>query len=170
MAAIAGVAPGRALDLACGAGRHALYLAQAGWSVKAVDSSPAGIGILREHAAALGLVVDTRIADLETGEFVLEENAYDLIVDCNYLQRDLFSRMRAAVRPSGRVVAMIQMVDDSPGLAPMNPAYLFRPGELRGFFRGWEILHDTEMRPKPNSRMVAELIAQRAGTIGPGAR
>ena len=167
MAAIAGVTPGRALDLACGAGRHALYLAKAGWSVTAVDSSPVGIGILRERAAAAGVVVDTRIADLETGEFALEENAYDLICDCNYLQRDLFPRIRAAVRPGGRVMAMIQMVDESPDVAPMNPAYLLRPGELREYFAGWRILHDAEIRPKPKSRMVAELIAQRRAGLRP---
>jgi len=161
ISAVAGIAPGRALDLACGAGRHALYLAQAGWSVTAVDSSAVGIGILRDRADAAGVAIDTRIADLETGEFLLEENAYDLICDCNYLQRDLFPRMRAAVRPGGRVVVMLQMVDDSPDVAPMNPAYLARPGELREFFNGWEILHDTETRPKPESRMVAELIARR---------
>jgi SAM-dependent methyltransferase len=119
-----------------------------------------GIGILRERAAASGVVVDARIADLETGEFALQENAYDLICDCNYLQRDLFPRMRAAVRPGGRVVAMIQMVDNSPEVTPMNPAYLLRRGELRAFFPGWRILHDAERRPGPSSRMVAELIAQ----------
>ena len=127
----------------------------------AVDSSPAGIGILRERVSASGLVIDTRIADLEADEFVLEENTYDLIVDCNYLQRDLFPRIRAAVRPGGRVVAMIQMVDDSPDVAPMNPNYLLRHGELREIFKGWEVLHDAERRPKPRGRMVAELIAQR---------
>ena len=126
----------------------------------AVDRSPAGIAILHERASASGLVIDTRIADLEAGEFVLEGNTYDLIVDCNYLRRDLFPRIRAAVRPGGRVVAMIQMVDDSPDVAPMNPNYLLRNGELREFFAGWEILHDAERRPRPKSRMVAELIAQ----------
>ncbi len=161
VSAVAGIAPGHALDLACGAGRHALYLARGGWNVTAVDSSPVGIGILRERAAAAGVVIDARIADLETGEFVLEENTYDLICDCNYLLRDLFPRMRAAVRPGGRVVVILQMVDDSPDVAPMNPAYLARPGELREFFKGWDILHDAEIRPKPGSRMVAELIARK---------
>ncbi len=137
-----------------------MYLAQAGWSVTAVDSSPVSIGILRERAAASGMVIDSHIADLEAGEFVFEENAYDLICDCNYLQRDLFPLMRAAVRPEGRVVVILQMVDDSPDVAPMNPAYLVRSGELREFFNGWGILHDAEIRPKPNSRKVAELIAQ----------
>jgi tellurite methyltransferase len=121
---------------------------------------------LCERAAASGVVIDFRIADLEAGEFALEENAYDLIVDCNYLQRDLFPRMRAAIRPGGRVVAMLQMVEEAPYVAPMNPAYLLQPGELRAFFAGWQILHDAEVRPKPRGRMVAELIAQRC--LSPG--
>src|SRR5689334_10503914 len=81
-------APGRALDLACGAGRNAIYLARLGWRVTAVDSSPAAIARLRERAE--GLPVESRVADLERGEFPIEPHGYDLICDFYYLQRSLF--------------------------------------------------------------------------------
>src|SRR5579872_6189035 len=79
--------PGRALDLACGTGRNALWLAQHGWSVTAVDGSPAAIEILRERAS--GLPVATKVADLEDPGFAIEPASYDLIAICYFLERKL---------------------------------------------------------------------------------
>src|SRR5579872_6842712 len=59
--------PGQALDLACGPGRHARYLARLGWNVTAVDSSSTAIALLR--APSPGLAIDARLADLERCEF-----------------------------------------------------------------------------------------------------
>jgi len=53
-------APGRALDLACGTGRNALWLAERGWTVTAVDGAPTAIEILRRRAHDRGLTVDAR--------------------------------------------------------------------------------------------------------------
>src|SRR6266850_6468370 len=61
--------PGKALDLACGAGRNALWLAEQGWSVTAVDGAPAAIEIVRKKASERGLTVDARVADLEKREY-----------------------------------------------------------------------------------------------------
>src|ERR1022692_1476851 len=69
--------PGRVLDLACGTGRNALWLAQQGWNVAAVDGSAAGIEILRARAAELGLLMDARVADLEKGEFTIEPASWE---------------------------------------------------------------------------------------------
>src|SRR6516165_9985768 len=68
--------PGRALDLASGPGRNALYLASLGWSVMAVDCSAAAVRILRERAATSRLSIDTRVANLEAGSFRIEPGAY----------------------------------------------------------------------------------------------
>lgn len=160
------LAPGRALDMACGAGRHALYLALHGWQVTAVDASRVGIEMTREHARERGVHVDAHVADLERGEFVFAENAYDLVCVFYYLQRDLFPQLRASVRPGGKLVAAIHMVDDAPGIKPMNPDFLLQPGELRGFFRGWAIEHDHETQlhdddPGEHTRRTAKLIARK---------
>lgn len=138
------LATGRALDVACGAGRHAIFLAEHGWQVTAVDASRVGIKLTNERAHERGVNVDARVADLEQGEFVIEPEAYDLICVCYYLQRDLFPQIRAGVRDGGTVIAAIHMVDEAPHVKPMNPAFLLQPGELRAEFRGWEILHDYE--------------------------
>src|SRR6202051_3454561 len=63
------LAPGKALDLACGAGRNALWLAQHGWEVTAVDGALAAIEILQSRALERGLKITTVVADLEKNEF-----------------------------------------------------------------------------------------------------
>lgn len=160
------LAPGSALDIACGAGRHALYLAGRGWQVTCVDASRVGIELTKERARVRHLSLKTYVADLERGEFKPAENAYDLVCDFYYLQRDLFPRLRAAVRPGGLFVAAIHMVDTSPDVRPMNPDFLLEPGELRAVFDDWQIehyhetpLHDRD--PGEHTRRTAEIIAKK---------
>ena len=149
--------PGRALDVACGVGRHAIWLAEHGWNVTGVDSSRVALGILQERAREKNVRVETTLADLEKHESVFEPEGYDLIVVCRYLQRDLFPSIRVATRAGGVVIAIIGLVEND---SKMNPAYLLNPGELRREFEGWELLHDFE--GKRNGPAVAEIIARRA--------
>ena len=157
------VEPGQALDLACGAGRHALWLAEHGWMVTAVDSSRIAIDFLQEQCRARGVAVQSVVADLENHEFAIAPESYDLIVVCNYLQRDLFPSIRAGTRIGGYVITIIAMVDDDPRVRPMNREYLLNPGDLRAEFAGWRFLHDFEGKPagNPSRRATAEVIAQR---------
>ena len=142
--------PGRALDLACGAGRNAIYLARLGWQVTAVDASRAAIARLLEDAK--GLAVDARIADLERGEFTIEPHAYDLICDFHYLHRELFPDIREGVRPGGVVVAAIHL----------DGSFAVRPGELREEFAGWKILYYSEAAEEDSGRPSARIVARRA--------
>src|SRR6476661_3068686 len=95
--------PGRALDLACGTGRHALWLAEHGWNVTAVDGSPKAIEILRRRAADLR--IETQIADLENPAFTIAPASYDLIAICYYLERKLFEPAKRALLPGGILIA-----------------------------------------------------------------
>jgi tellurite methyltransferase len=142
---------GRALDLACGAGRNAIYLAQLGWRVTAVDASPAAIRALREKAPA----VDARIANLEAGGFTIEPDTYDLICDFFYLQRDLFPAIRAGVRPGGMFAGAIHLADG-------ERRFALNPGELRDEFAGWKILYYSEAGEPGKDRRAARIIARRA--------
>ncbi|MGH9720743.1 MAG: class I SAM-dependent methyltransferase [Bryobacteraceae bacterium] len=155
--------PGRALDLACGPGRHALLLASLGWDVTAVDSSQVALEMLKERAASQGLSVDARLADLEAGEFTIEPAGYDIICDCFFLHRELFDPIRAGIRPGGLVAAAFPMVGGPPGASPMNPNYLLHPGELRALLDGLTLLHYFEGREdgSTHARPVAEAIAQK---------
>jgi SAM-dependent methyltransferase len=162
-----GQPPGRALDLACGPGRNAIFLAQRGWRVTAVDSSVAAIEILTRRVRALRLPIEARVADLEKGEFEIEPGAYDLICDFYYLERSLFPAIRAGARSGGHVIAAIHMNDPSPGIPPMNPAFLLDPGELRREFAGWKIIHYQEGVPSDSAhhRKSAEIVAERPGSF-----
>jgi tellurite methyltransferase len=152
------LAPGSALDLACGPGRNALYLAERGWRVTAVDGSSTAIELLRASNPS----IDARVADLEADKFEVPANFYELVLACYYLQRSLIRVMQSAVRPGGLLIAMVHVADaDQPQEAPAR-AY---PGELLAFFEGWRILHYREGEPEePGHRhAVAELVAQPPG-------
>jgi SAM-dependent methyltransferase len=162
---VSSLKPGRALDVACGPGRHAIWLAERGWTVTAVDLSRVAIDILQQRARVKGVEIDSLVADLEKYEFTIEPESYDLIVVCNYLQRDLFPAIRKGTRVGGIVIAIIAMVDDDPQVRPMNPAYLLNPGELRAQFARWNVIHDFEGKPaEDSSRATAQIAARRTDT------
>jgi tellurite methyltransferase len=154
--------PGTALDLACGTGRHAIFLAANDWRVTAVDNSRVGIEIAKERAAETGVEIDFRVADLEKGEFKLEENAYDLICDFYYLQRELFAEMKKALKTGGIIVSTIHIYGENEEAG----RFLLREGELREFFDDFEILHYhetpmTDTDAGEHHRRTAEIIARK---------
>ncbi len=133
--------PGLALDLACGPGRHALYLAERGWRVTAVDGSPFAIENLLERARAKKLDIDARVADLERGEFEIPPDTFDLLVVFRYWQRDLIPAIQRGVRPEGIVIVVALLAGpDQPSGSPTRAL----PGEFLGVFPAWEILRSVE--------------------------
>lgn len=154
---------GRALDVASGAGRHAIWLAERGWDVTAVDASRAAIDILQQRAEQKAVTIQTVVADLERAEFTIQPDSYDLIIVCNYLQRDLFPAIRSGVRAGGAAICILAMTDNDPGVKPMNPRFLVGPRELRREFSRWRILHHFEGKPSGVTprRATAEIVAVR---------
>ena len=96
-----GLPPGRALDLACGEGRNAVWLAEQGWQVTGVDFSDVGLAKARELASARGVEADFVQADLL--DFRPERRAYDLVL-LFYLQLPA-RRRRGIVRAAAEAVA-----------------------------------------------------------------
>lgn len=139
------VAPGRALDLACGTGRNALWLARNGWDVVAIDGSVEAIRILREGAA--GLPIDARVVDLECQPLAFSDASFDLVAIIHFLHRPLFAEVRRLVTTGGLFVAETRT-------RGINPAYCVAPGELARTFADWEIVHSRE-------NDVAEFVARR---------
>ncbi|HKY30954.1 MAG TPA: rhodanese-like domain-containing protein [Candidatus Polarisedimenticolia bacterium] len=122
---------GRALDLACGRGRHALLLAAAGMSVRAVDRDQAAVAYLADVAARLRLDVRAEVLDLETEPPPeLGREAYDLVLGVHYLHRPLFPALVAALRSGGVLLYETFTVDQAPLGHPRNPAFLLQHGEL----------------------------------------
>jgi tellurite methyltransferase len=159
--------PGKALDLACGTGRNALWLAEHGWRVTAVDGASSAIRILRDRACHQHLEIDTGVANLERHEFEIAPAAWDLITICYYLQRNLFAPAKRGVAPGGILLAIVHTT--APGEEPTSNR--LRPGELKNYFDGWQILHYYEGSPSDaaHKRPVAEIAARKSGIPRPRA-
>jgi SAM-dependent methyltransferase len=93
---------GMALDLAAGLGRHALWLANRGWQVSAVDVSEVAIGKLGQAAGQLNVKINLFAVD--AGEYDLEPAGFDLIVLFYHLDRGLFPKIVSALNPGGLFV------------------------------------------------------------------
>ncbi len=146
----------RALDLACGAGANAVWLAENGWDVTAVDRSPAAIELLNTSASERGIDVTTVVADLETHEFDIERGAWDLILMCRYLQRDLFKPAALGLAPGGALIVIALLAEAG------EHRFRVQPGELSAYFAnlsGINILYQREGATREHR--VAEIAVQR---------
>lgn len=129
---------GRALDLACGKGRNAVYLATRGFQVTAIDISPVALAEGRTRAGQRSVAIDWRQGDLE--RIGLAGDTYDLIVKINYLQRTLFPRIKRAVKKGGCVVCDTYLIDQKEVGHPSNPEFLLAHNELLEIFRDFRVL------------------------------
>lgn len=156
---------GRVLDVAMGAGRHALYMASRGYEVTGIDISPVAVARCREEAARLGVRVNAVCWDLASWEW--PKAAYDIVLNFYFLQRDICPRLAAALRPGGALVFETFTTDQRRyGWGPANDEFLLRPGELRTLFPGLEELLYREVVTEESDRgpkAVAGLVARKAG-------
>jgi SAM-dependent methyltransferase len=157
-------ASGQALDVAMGTGRNALYLASLGHEVTGIDVSGVAVERCREEAARRGLSVEAVQADL--GSYRLPSEAYDVIIDFYYLQRELAPALVAALRPGGVLVFESFTTEQRRfGWGPVQDDFLLRPGELRTLFAGLEELVYREGLVESQSgrgtKAVASLVARK---------
>ena len=145
----------RALDIACGAGRNALWLAEAGFRVDAVDIADAGLERARAEADARGLHVGWRCLDLDDG-LPPELEGYDLIIVVRFLARELLPVLPARLRPGGHLLCEIHLQTDAPVVGPTGAAFRVAPGELVRLLPGLEVLELDEGRfDDPDGQQVA---------------
>lgn len=153
---------GHALDLACGAGRNALFLARRGLDVTAVDLSGEALGILRRRSREIGLGVHLVQADLE--RFPLPRERFDVVVSTRFLLRDLFRPIRRTLKPGGLLVFETYNLDELEILGgDLRREYVLERGELRRAFSGMEILLYEEgiFQEPEGERGLARLIARK---------
>ena len=151
-------ASGRALDVACGRGRHALWLAREGFHTTAIDRDARVVAAVNARARADRLPLVAAAMDLETGLVTLG-TAYDVVVVVHYLHRPLFPAILAAIRPGGVLVYETFTRAQAARGRPTNPAFLLEPGELRRLVAGLEVLDARE--GDFDGRMVASVVAAR---------
>lgn len=131
--------PGLVLDVACGAGRNALFLARLGFTVIAVDVSWEGLRRLAARARAGRLPVHLVHADLE--RFVLPSETFDVIINTHFLLRTLFPAFRSALRSGGLLIFETHNVDEIDVLGGgIRREYALERGELRQAFADFGIL------------------------------
>lgn len=144
VAEVAELPPGRALDLACGEGQNAIWLASLGWAVRGVDYSDVAIAKARGRAERDGADVDFVCADLVTYE--PEPEAFDLVIVL-YLhipsreRRGVLAKAAAAVAPGGTFLFLgHDLTNLTEGVGgPSDPDILASPEEIAGELPALEI-------------------------------
>lgn len=123
---------GRALDVACGAGRNSVFLSAEGFEVDAIDISATGIERARETAAAKGVRVRWIEGDLEEEpEALLPAGPYDLIVMVRYVNPNLYPLLLDRLADKGIFLCEEHLQSDEEDvIGPRNPDYRLSPGEL----------------------------------------
>jgi SAM-dependent methyltransferase len=139
---------GQALELACGLGGNARFLAQCGLKTHAWDISDTALTLLNNWASLNQLPIEPLITDLE--QMILPYQQYDVIVVSRYLDRELFAGIEAALKPNGLLFYQTFLHPREPSLeqaqftlspphknAPQNPGFYVHSGE---FNQSWPTL------------------------------
>ncbi|TDJ26123.1 MAG: class I SAM-dependent methyltransferase [Gammaproteobacteria bacterium] len=148
------ISSGRALDVACGAGRNAFYLAEAGFTVDAVDVSGEGLARARASACDRGITVNWIELDLDTG--IPGEDRYDLILMIRYVNPALLESLTERLRPGGYLLCEEHLVTTAEVIGPENPRFRVQPGELEKAASELHIVFSQEtICADPDGRTVA---------------
>ncbi len=148
---------GSALDLAGGAGRHAIWLAKQGWEVTLIDVSETGVEQARQNAGPLASHIHFVVDDLT--HFKASQTQFEVVMAFFYLEREMFSEMVKAVRPGGLLVyKTLTLAQAKLAGGPKNPAHLLEPGELLQLADGLRVLH---YREEVAEKATAELVARK---------
>jgi len=138
------LAPGRALDLACGEGQNAVWLAERGWEVTGVDFADVAIGKAQERAARDGIAAEFTVADLL--EYEPEASAFDLVLLLYFHLpldelRVVLTRAAAALAPGGTLLVIGHdrtNIEHGAG-GPSDPEIQYTPDEIADELTGLEV-------------------------------
>lgn len=148
--------PGRALDVAGGAGRHAIWLAQRGWATTMVDTSEVAVEIAAERTRGAEVDIDLVRADLTTD--VLPPGTWDLVLIVHYLQRELFPFVIDRLSPGGLLAFSVATVRNLERHERPARPYVLDVGEAPSLVDGLEIVHYGEgwsVEDRHEARLVA---------------
>jgi 2-polyprenyl-3-methyl-5-hydroxy-6-metoxy-1,4-benzoquinol methylase len=155
--------PGTALDLAGGAGRHGIWLAERGWETTMIDTSKVAITLASERAAEAGISLQLIQSDL-TAE-MLPAGPWDLVLIVHYLQRDLFSSTIDLLADDGLIAFSVATVRNLERRERPSLPYLLQEGEAPSLVDGLQILHYAEgwsIEDRHEARVIARKRSTRA--------
>jgi len=154
---------GRALDVATGEGRNAVFLAQHGFDVDAVDISEVGLKKAKKLAKEAGVKINTFHVDL--GNYQIRPEGYDLITDFYFLKRSLIPKIRRGLKKGGKVAFETYILEHR-NLATRGPKqakYFLKPNELLKLFNRFRVLRYREgiFKEGGKKKAIASLIAEK---------
>ena len=154
---------GRALDIASGEGRNAVFLAQHGFEVDAVDISERGLKKARKFARGKGVKIKTFLVDLD--QYQIEKKQYNLIANFYFLKRRLIPRIKKGLKKGGKVIFETYLLEHRTlGTGgPKQAKYFLKPNELLRLFKDFRILFYREgvFREGGRRKAIASLIAEK---------
>ena len=154
---------GRALDVATGTGRNALFLAERGYEVDAIDKSREGLRIARENARERGVESRTEWIRVDVPSYAFPERTYDVITISYYRAVDRFPDIKEALVPGGVLYVEHHLRStDEAAAGPSSDRYRFAANELLNACLDLTVIHyqaTTDVRddgrPAPNARILA---------------
>jgi len=154
---------GKALDIAAGEGRNAIYLAQNGFDVDAVDISEKGLKKAQKLALEKRVKINTFLVDLD--QYQIEKERYDLVANFYFLKRRLIPRIKKTLKKGGKVIFETYILEHRTlGVeGPKQAKYFLKPNEPLRLFKGLRILFYREgvFREGGRRKAVASLIAEK---------
>ncbi|MFB6235911.1 MAG: class I SAM-dependent methyltransferase [Halopenitus sp.] len=160
--------PGRALDVATGTGRNAVFLAAQGYEVDALDSSAEGLRIAREHADARDVASDCNWIQADATEYAYPENEYDVVTISFFKSLDRLADVKASLAPGGLLFYHQHLRSSDPlESGPSTDRYRFAANELLRACLDLTVLHYEEGTRTEDGRTGARaLIVARNSTGG----
>ena len=129
---------GRALDVAMGEGRNGVFLASHGFDVMGVDISEEGLRKAHQLADENNVSIKTKVVDLENTE--LEKNAYEVVICSYFMQRNLFPKMKDALKSGGMILVETYNTDYLKYNSHFKPEWALRENELLDLLDGFKII------------------------------
>lgn len=157
----AGHPDARALDVACGRGRHSRYLAELGFMVDAWDISEVAVAELSDTARERHLTIRAKAVDLTLKR--PSAGRYDVVVVTRYLDRELFPALEQSLKPGG-LLLYETFVADPNRESSMSPEFLLEPGELPTLVPNLDVLSYEQTSPASDAgrdRPLGCLLARR---------
>jgi len=161
-----GLPAGRALDVATGTGRNAVYLAEAGYHVEAIDQSREGLRIARERARDRGVADRLALVQADVPSSAFPTARYDLVTVSYYRAVDRFPDLREALVDGGYLFVEhhLRATDPTSG-GPRGDRYRFAANELLHACLDLTVLHyeeGAEERAGGDHRAVARILARKS--------
>ncbi len=160
---------GRALDLATGTGRNAVFLAEQGYRVDAVDQSRAGLEITRETARERGVADRLQLLQADLGEYAYPEDAYELVTISFYRCVDRLPDIKAALVDGGVLFVQHHLrTDDDDVSGPSTDRYRFAANELVNACLDMTVLYydaAREERPDGRTSAITQVVARKSSGL-----